>query len=158
MNVFGLAMPWWEFILRAVAVYVGLLVMVRMTGKRAVGQYTPFDMILLILLGNAVQNSLIGDDVSLLGGLILAATLIVMNYVLGWLAARNRWVHRLVEGKAVKVAENGRVDYRRLRKEAVSHADFEEAVRRAGLSSQADIADAWIETDGSITIIKAKQP
>ncbi len=155
MNLSDMAMPWWEFVLRAIAVYVALLVMVRLAGKRTVGQFTTFDMILLILLGNAVQNSLIGEDVSLLGGLILAATLIGLNYGVGWLTANNRWAQSLVEGTAVKVAENGRVDYRRLRKESVSPADFEEAIRRAGLDSQADIASAWIETNGSITIIKA---
>lgn len=157
MNLSALAMPWWELVLRAVAVYVGLLVMVRLAGKRTVGQFTPFDMILLILLGTAVQNSLIGEDVSLLGGLILAATLIGINYALGLLTARSRWIQSVVEGTAVQIAENGKVDYRRLRREAVSPADFEEATRRAGLEDQADIGSAWIETDGTITIIKAKR-
>lgn len=157
MNLFELAMPWWAFVLRAAAVYVGLLLMVRLAGKRAVSQFTPFDMILLILLGNAVQNSLIGKDVSLLGGMILAATLICLNYAVGWMAARSQRVHMLVEGSAVKVAERGRVDYLRLRSEAVSPADFEEAVRRSGLKDQADVESAWIETDGSITIHKAPQ-
>lgn len=155
MKLFELAMPWWEFILRAGAVYAGLLVMVRLAGKRTVGQFTPFDMILLILLGNAVQNALLGEDVSLLGGVILAATLIGLNYLVGWIAARSRRVQVLVEGSAVKIAENGRVDYLLLRKEAVSPADFDEALRRAGLKDQADVESAWLETDGSITIRKS---
>jgi uncharacterized membrane protein YcaP (DUF421 family) len=156
MNMFDLAMPWWEFVIRALAVYLSLLVMVRISGKRTFGQFTAFDMILLILLGTAVQNSLIGDDISLLGGLILAATLITVNFMLGMLASRSRKLHSLIEGTAAKVAENGRVDYRKLRSEEVSPADFEEAIRRSGLDSHAEIGSAWIETDGSITIIKAK--
>ena len=69
-SLFELGMPWWEFVLRAVAVYVVVLLMVRLTGKRTVGQFTPFDLLVVVLLGTAVQNSLIGEDTSLLGGLI----------------------------------------------------------------------------------------
>ncbi len=71
---FRLSMPWWHFVLRAAIVYVVILAFVRLSGKRTLGQFTTFDTLLLILIGTAVQNSLIGDDVSLAGGLILAAT------------------------------------------------------------------------------------
>ena len=74
-DLFALSMPWWEFILRAVVVYVVVLTMVRVAGKRALGQFTPFDMLLLVLLGNAVQNALLGRDTSLGGGILLAALL-----------------------------------------------------------------------------------
>lgn len=149
-----LTMPWWEFSLRAVIVYVALLVMVRLAGKRTLGQLTPFDLILIILLGNAVQNSLLGGDVSLLGGLVIAVTLIALNYIVGWITARSPFAHTLIEGEAVRVAENGRIDYRKLRSEAVSLADFKEAMRRAEVNEVADIKGAWIETDGTITIQK----
>ncbi len=119
--------------LRALAVYAALLVMVRLSGKRSVGQFTPFDMILLILLGTAVQNSLIGEDVSLLGGLLLAATLIAMNHAVGWITARSRRVHGLVEGRAVQIIEDGVLDKDKLRDEGVSEMDLAEALRRAGL-------------------------
>lgn len=85
-----LGMPWWEFILRAVAVYTVVLLLTRITGKRAVGQSTPFDVLVIVLLGTAVQNSLIGEDVSLLGGLILAATLLLLNWLVGVATARSR--------------------------------------------------------------------
>jgi uncharacterized membrane protein YcaP (DUF421 family) len=146
-------MPWWEFVLRAVAVYAVLLVLVRITGKRAVGQFTPFDMILLILLGTAVQNSLIGDDVSLPGGLILAATLIALNHGLGWITARSARAQSLVEGDPVLLARNGEVFTSRLKRECISGADFDEAMRRCGIRSHADIACAWLETDGDITLL-----
>ena len=115
MDLFDLAMPWWEFVLRALAVYVALLVMVRLSGKRSVGQFTPFDMILLILLGTAVQNSLIGEDVSLVGGLLLAATLIALNHAVGWVTARSRRIHGQLEGRAVNLIEDGELDKERLR-------------------------------------------
>ena len=154
MDLFDLAMPWWEFVLRAVAVYVALLVMVRLSGKRSVGQFTPFDMILLILLGTAVQNSLIGEDVSLVGGLLLAATLISLNHAVGWVTARSRRIHGLLEGRAVKLIEDGVLDKERLRKEGVSEMDLEEALRRAGMEHVSEVRRGWLETDGHITLIK----
>ena len=154
MQLFELAMPWWEFVLRALAVYVALLVMVRLSGKRSVGQFTPFDMILLILLGTAVQNSLIGEDVSLLGGLLLAATLIALNHAVGWITARSRRMHGWVEGRAVQIIEDGVLDKARLLKEGVSELDLDEALRRAGLEHVSEVRRGWLETDGHITLIK----
>ena len=154
MELFDLAMPWWEFVLRAIAVYVALLLMVRLSGKRSVGQFTPFDMILLILLGTAVQNSLIGEDVSLLGGLLLAGTLIALNHAVGWITARSRRLHGLIEGVAVKIIEDGVLDKDRLRNEGVSEMDLDEALRRAGLEHVSEVRRGWLETDGHITLIK----
>ncbi|MFY2763104.1 DUF421 domain-containing protein [Arenimonas sp. MALMAid1274] len=156
MHLFELAMPWWEFILRAVAVYLALLVMVRLSGRRSVGQFTPFDMILLILLGTAVQNSLIGEDVSLLGGLLLAATLILLNHAVGWITARSRWMHRMVEGKVVQIIEDGQLDKARLLGEGVSELDLDEALRRAGMEDLSEVRRGWIETDGHITLIRRR--
>ena len=147
-------MPWWEFILRALVVYVVLLVMLRFSGKRSVGQFTPFDMILLILLGTAVQNSLIGDDISLLGGLLLAGTLIAVNHAVGWVTARSRRMHGLMEGRAVKIIDDGVLDKDRLRKEGVSEMDLDEALRRSGLEHVSEVRCGWLETDGHITLIK----
>ncbi|MBD9370995.1 YetF domain-containing protein [Xanthomonas sp. XNM01] len=153
-SLFELAMPWWEFVIRAIAVYVVVLLLVRLTGKRAVGQFTPFDLLLVVLLGTAVQNSLIGEDVSLLGGLILAATLLALNWIVGALTARFPGLDRIVEGEPVLLARDGQVFERVLRRQNVSHADFEGAKRRAECDSDADIALAVLETSGEITLIR----
>ena len=108
-DMFALAMPWWEFILRAVVVYAVVLGMVRLGGKRALGQITPFDVLLIVLLGNAVQNALLGQDTSLAGGLLLAATLITLNYTVGWVTTRSRRMERLIEGEPVLVARDGKL-------------------------------------------------
>jgi uncharacterized membrane protein YcaP (DUF421 family) len=152
-GLFELAMPWWEFVLRALVVYVALLVLVRLSGKRSVGQFTPFDMVLLILLGTAVQNSLIGKDISLLGGLLLAVTLIALNYAVGWLAARSRRFDKLVEGKPVQIIANGKLDKDALVREGVTEGDVMEALRHNGLDDLADVRSGWIEQDGDITIV-----
>ena len=150
---FELAMPWWEFVLRAVVVYVVILVMVRISGKRSVGQYTPFDLILVVLLGTAVQNSLIGEDVSLLGGLLLAATLIALNWLVGVATSRSRRMDRLVEGVPVVLARNGRVYQEALRRENIATSDFDEAMRQADCAKHEDIRLALLETDGKISIV-----
>jgi len=96
--MFDLALPWWEFGVRAAVVYLVLLAMVRISGKRTVGQFTPFDLLVVMLLSEGVSNSLSGGDESLLGGLIVAATLIAINLAVAFATARSRGVRDLVEG------------------------------------------------------------
>ncbi|GAB3509840.1 hypothetical protein GCM10027400_12170 [Pseudoxanthomonas daejeonensis] len=157
-SLFEMSMPWWEFVLRAVVVYAAVLVLVRLTGKRTVGQFTPFDLLLVVLLGNAVQNSLIGEDVSLLGGLILAATLLGLNWSVGFLTARSARADRWIEGEPVVLARDGEVLLRVLRRENVSRADFESAKRKSECDDDAKIAIAVLETSGAITIIQRDKP
>ncbi|MCR8713824.1 DUF421 domain-containing protein [Stenotrophomonas indicatrix] len=152
-DLFDLAMPWWEFILRAVVVYAVVLGMVRLSGKRALGQVTPFDVLLIVLLGNAVQNALLGTDTSLAGGLLLAATLILLNHGVGWITARSRRMERLIEGEPVVIARNGKLLDSVLRRELVSTADFDAALRQQGCLRVEDVELALLETTGHITIV-----
>ncbi|WP_101927503.1 MULTISPECIES: DUF421 domain-containing protein [Luteimonas] len=153
-GLFELAMPWWEFVLRAVAVYVVVLTLVRITGKRTVGQFTPFDLLVVVLLGTAVQNSLIGEDTSLLGGLILAATLMSLNWGVGAFSARSRAFERVVAGRPVILARHGHVFRDELMRQSVSREDFATARRSAGCTAISDIEIAILETSGKITVIK----
>ncbi len=155
-DLFALAMPWWEFILRAVVVYVVVLGMVRLSGKRALGQITPFDVLLIVLLGNAVQNALLGEDTSLGGGLLLAATLISINYGVGWLSTRSRRVETLVEGEPVLIARDGKMLDSVLKRELVTPADLDAALRQQGCLSIDDVALAVLEINGHITIVPKK--
>lgn len=156
-SLFELAMPWWEFVLRAAVVYFAVLAMVRLSGKRTVGQFTPFDLIVVILLGTAVQNSLIGEDVSLLGGLILAATLIALNWLVAFATSRSRRLDGLVEGDPVLLGRDGRLFEAVLRRENMNRLDVEEALRDNGLSSVEDAALVTLEVDGTITVVPRDQ-
>lgn len=151
-----LGMPWWEFVLRAVAVYTVVLLLTRMTGKRALGQSTPFDVLLIVLLGTAVQNSLIGKDVSLLGGMILAATLLVLNWLVGMATARSRRIDTWVQGTPALLARGGEIYWKELVRHNVSYADFEVAKRKADCRDDADIEMAILETSGEISILKKR--
>ena len=149
-----LAMPWWHFPLRAALIYVALLVLIRLSGKRTVGEFTPFDLVLMILLGNAAQNAMIGTDTSVLGGLIVVVTLLLLNWVLARVTARNSKVERLVEGSPVVLVRDGQVFRGALRKENVAIEDLEEALRQAGCRDASEVELAMLEIDGQISVVK----
>lgn len=152
-ELFQLSAPWWVFVLRATAIYLMVMVLVRVSGKRAVGQFTPFDLVLLILIGNAVQNGINGGDNSLTGAALMATTLIVLNYGVALVTARSRRAERLVEGEPVVLARDGRVFAHVLRRELVSDGDFAEALRMNNIEDVADVRLALLETNGHITVI-----
>lgn len=152
-GLFELAMPWWEFVLRAIVVYVVLLAMLRLSGKRTVGQFAPFDLLVVVLLGTAVQNSLIGEDFSLLGGLILAATLIGCNWLVGFATARSRVLDHLAEGSPVLLARDGELFPAVLRRQNISRLDVDEALRDNGIDDLSRAALVTLEVDGTITVV-----
>ncbi|MGS1077083.1 DUF421 domain-containing protein [Pseudoxanthomonas beigongshangi] len=152
-QTFNLSMPWWGFIARAVIVYFALLVMIRVSGKRTMGQFTSFDMLLVVLLGNAVQNALLGEDASVGGGLLLAGTLMAINWLVGLGSARNRRFEALVEGSPVLLAREGKVYKDVLRRELISREDFDKAMREAGIDAIDEIHLAVLETNGHITLV-----
>src|ERR1017187_2734862 len=102
-----LSLPWWEFIVRALIVYTFLVVLLRMTGKRQVGQLAPFDLILLLVLSNAVQNAMNGGDNSVGGGLISALTLVLLNYAVGMATYRSKTLEAIIEGRPDVLIHNG---------------------------------------------------
>jgi uncharacterized membrane protein YcaP (DUF421 family) len=151
--MFEMALPWWEFVLRTVAVYVCLMVMVRFSGKRTVGQFTPFDLIVVMLLAEAVTASLTAGDESLIGGLIAAATLIALNMATAWLTARNKRVDEFLEGKPTLIGRDGVIYKRVLKEESVAEADVQEALRENNCKLE-DMRCAFLEADGKISILK----
>ena len=117
------------------------------------GQFTPFDMLLIVLLGTAVQNSLIGDDTSLGGGLLLAAVLIALNWGVAFMTSRSQRAERLVEGVPVVLARDGQLFRSVLRREMVSEDDFSEALRQNGQMTLVDVRIALLETNGTISVV-----
>ena len=131
-----------------------LLTLIRLSGKRTMGQFTPFDMLLIVLLGTAVQNSLIGEDTSLGVGLLLAAVLIAINWCVAFVTSRSRRAERLVEGVPVVLARDGKLFRSVLRRELVSEDDFDEALRQNGQMTLTDVRIALLETNGSISVVQ----
>ena len=151
-----LKIPWWEIVLRASIVYFVLLALLRLSGKRTVGQFTPFDLLVLVLLGDAVQGSMIAGDQSLQGGLILTATLLGWNRVVGYVTARSEPVAKVVEGKADILARNGEVFHEAMKSADLTLDDLEEAMRDHSVPSINKIRLAVLEKDGTITVLPRK--
>jgi uncharacterized membrane protein YcaP (DUF421 family) len=150
--MFQLAIPWSEFIVRAVIVYAFLLIILRLTGKRQVGQLAPFDLVLLLVLSNAVQNSMNGGDNSLVGGLISAATLVLLNYGIGLATYRNKRLESLIEGRPQLLVHNGKLFEDVLTRAQLTHHELNSALRQAGVACLEDVHSAVLENNGSISV------
>ena len=107
--MFDMSVPWWELIVRGLVVYVFLIALLRLTGKRQIGQLSPFDLVLLLILSNAVQNSMNAGDNSLIGGLILATTLIGVNYIVGLITFKSKKLETIIEGRPQVLIHNGKL-------------------------------------------------
>jgi len=153
--MFDMDLPWWEFIVRGAAVYLVLLLMVRLSGRRTIGQLTPFDLLVVMLLSEAVSNSLSGGDDSLSGGLIIAATLIVLNTGVAMLSAYSKRASSVLDGTAVLIGRNGEFFDKEVRRCRITETDLAQALRTADCE-RADMQTAFLEADGVITIQKKK--
>ncbi len=146
----------WEFVARAALVYFAIMVLVRISGKRTVGEFTPFDLVVVILIGESTQGALTGGDESVIGALIVSATLIAMNYTVGFITARSKLADRIVEGEAVLLVRDGRVLSDALKRNNVPESDLDEALRAEGVAERSEVRRAFLETDGTISVIKKK--
>jgi|TARA_A100001391_G_scaffold156327_2_gene114520 uncharacterized membrane protein YcaP (DUF421 family) len=146
-------LPWWEFIVRALLVYLALMIMVRVSGKRTISQYTPFDLLVVVLLSESVSNSLSGGDESIPGGLILAATLFLLNVVAALVASRSKKAEQIIEGSPVIIGRNGRWNERVLKAQRIGSNELASALRESDCKLE-DMACAVLEANGVIAILK----
>jgi uncharacterized membrane protein YcaP (DUF421 family) len=143
-----------EIAMRTTAVYAVVLIGVRLSGKREVGQMTPFDLTLLLLISNGVQNAMTGPDTSLLGGVVAAATLLILNYFVAEFSGANRRFRKFVQGQPSLLVHDGTVIESHMAKEHVSMDELQRALREHGIGSYHDVALAVLEVDGSISCLK----
>ena len=155
-DMFVLAVPLLEKILRPVIVYVFLVVSLRLSGKRELVQLNPFDLVVLLTLSNTVQNAIIGDDNSVTGGLIGAASLLVINYLVVRFLYDHHKLEEFVEGEADVLIENGKVRTKRLKKELITVAQLEAAARKQGFASLAEVSQCILEPGGTLCFIGKK--
>lgn len=153
-GLFDMAVPWWMFILRAVVVYAFLLILLRITGKRQVGQLAPFDLVLLLVLSNAVQNSMNAGDNSLVGGLISAAALVALNHVVGFITSRSKIVERLVDGHPEVLIRDGKLFEAVMRRAQLTEHELHAALRQAGCREVSEVSLAILEINGAISVIQ----
>jgi len=143
-----------QIVLRTGVIYLLVLIGVRLSGKREVGQMTPFDLTLLLLLSNSVQNAMTGPDTSLLGGAVAASTLLILNYLVANVSGGNRRVRRLIEGEPSLLVHDGKVIDSHMAREHVSMDELHRALREHGINACDQVALAVLEVDGSISCLK----
>ena len=144
--------------MRAVVVYVFLLVLLRFTGKRQVGQLSSFDLILLVVLSNAVQNAMNGGDNSVLAGIILASVLVLLNSLVGLATYKSKRLEALMEGRPLILIHNGRLFTDVMERERLTRHELNAALRAAGCASVEEVHWAILETNGHITVQQRKNP
>jgi uncharacterized membrane protein YcaP (DUF421 family) len=156
-DMFVLALPVAEKILRPMAVYFFLVIGLRLAGKRELAQLNPFDLVVLLTLSNTVQNAIIGDDNSVTGGIIGASTLLLVNYLVVRFLYRHEKLDRLVEGQSCPLIENGKVLEERLTQEVLTRQELEAAAHKQGFGDLSEVQSAMLEPSGTITFT-AKKP
>jgi uncharacterized membrane protein YcaP (DUF421 family) len=152
-DLLDLGVPAPEKVVRSLLVFVFLVVALRMAGKRELAQLDVMDLAVLLLVSNALQNAMIGNDNSLLGGMIGASTLFFVNYWFVRLTYRNAAARRILEGSSRILLEDGRVNREALRKEAISESELGSIARERGFERFEDVTLIVLETDGHLAVM-----
>lgn len=150
--MFHFGVPPWELVVRSVAIYLALLIALRLFGKREVGQFTLYDLVLILLVANAVQPAMTGPDTSLAGGALIIAALVLANFAIGRLD-RFRFFHRLLVPEPTIIIKDGRYLLSRMRREGVSTDECEMAIREHGVDDVHSVHIGVLEPDGTISIV-----
>lgn len=145
-----------EKLLRSVVVYTFLLVAFRLCGKRQLGQLSAFDLVVLLIISNVVQNAVIGNDNSLGGGLLGATTILLLNLVVAYVTFRFKRADRLIEHSPTVLVRHGRILRGNLRRERLGPRDLRAALRHHGVVSIRDIRYAFLEEDGHVSVITGR--
>jgi uncharacterized membrane protein YcaP (DUF421 family) len=146
-----------EIILRSAVVYVFLIVLLRFTGKRQIGQLAPFDLVLLLVLSNAVQNAMNGGDNSVLGGLVSASTLVALNSTVAFVTARSKRAEGLIEGHPLVLIHNGKLYGKMMDQAKITRHELNAALRQAGCSCVEEVHYAVLENNGTISVVARKE-
>jgi uncharacterized membrane protein YcaP (DUF421 family) len=152
-----LQVPAWEIAIRTAVIYLVILVGLRLAGKREVGQLTVLDLVVLLLISNAVQNAMLGPDTSLIGGIIAVVVLLTMSVLLSQLRLRSQRLRRLVLGAPTVLILHGETIPDHMRREGLDEDTLQAALREHGVADVKDVEMAVLEVDGSISVVPAGQ-
>lgn len=149
--------PYLDIILRSIAVYLFMVMAIRFFGKKELSQLSTTDLVFLVLISNSVQNSMVGTNSSLAGGIVAASVLFSLNYLLKLLMFRSASLKDMIEGKPVILIYQGKVDVAHLHQEQIGMDELEEAVREHGIDSYKNVKLAILEVDGNISVISGDE-
>jgi uncharacterized membrane protein YcaP (DUF421 family) len=152
-EIFKLGIPWTHLVIRAVIIYVVFFIGLRLFGKRELGQFTTFDLVLVLLVANALQPAITGPDNSVTGGIIIITILLVFNRMIALVRNRWPWFDALIDPPPTVVVQDGEISKPALEKEGLSDTDVEMAIREHGIDKLSDVKQAVLENDGSISVV-----
>jgi uncharacterized membrane protein YcaP (DUF421 family) len=152
-GIFLPTIPVLELILRGTLVYLGLFLLLRLILKRESGTVGLADLLFVVLLASAVQNSLLGESQSVMDGFVLVATIVIWNYGLNWLGYRFPKFNRLVHPAPLKLVKDGQLLYRNMRRELITESELMTQLRKQGVDDFSHVKEAYMEGDGSISVI-----
>ena len=147
-----LDLSWLEKTIRTVAIYAAIALLLRFAGKRDLAQLNTFDLVVMLLLSNVVQNAVIGNDLSLLGGIYAAALLVALNAVVVRATAANRTLERIFEGTPTVLIDDGKYVDSALRREGLRRADVDAAIRRQGANDETELEKATLDVGGTVVV------
>ena len=150
--MFNLAVPWWELVIRGLIVYLFLIGLLRLTGKRQIGEFSPLDLILLLILSNAVQNSMSAGDNSLIGGLISATTLVGINYLVNLLMFKNKKFEAILEGGPQVLISQGKIFEEVMNDAKLTRLELDSTLRLAGYFELKKVKLAILENNGQVSV------
>ena len=148
----NMSVPWWELIVRGLVVYVFLIALLRLTGKRQIGQLSPFDLVLLLILSEAVQSSMVAGDDSLIGGLIVATTLVAINYIVGLITFKNKNLEAIIEGRPQVIIHQGKLFEDVMNEAKLTRHELDSTLRQSGYFEIKDVKLAILENNGTVTV------
>ncbi len=143
---------WLEKILRPIIVYFALIILLRVFGKRELGQLNPFDLVVILSLSNTVQNAIIGEDNSLVGGVVGAAALLGINYAVAFLKFKSERLEKVIEGVPLTIIENSKVDKTAVRRELLTDEDLNTIAHREGFDDASQIKKCLLDPNGSFLV------
>jgi uncharacterized membrane protein YcaP (DUF421 family) len=156
-KLFEVSFPYWQFIFRGAVVYISVLMLLRMGGKRQVGQMGVGEFVAILLISNAVQNAMNGGDNSITGGIILSAVIVSLSVGVAYLTYRSkRWQH-IIQGHPTLLIHKGRILHQNMRKERMNNHELKALLRRQGIHEIHEVAEAVLESDGMLSVTKASE-
>jgi uncharacterized membrane protein YcaP (DUF421 family) len=152
-----MSVPWLEFVIRAGGVYVFILLLLRLSGKRQLGQMSTTEFVALLLISNAVQNAMNAGDNSLTGGFILATVLVFLSWLGSVLTFKSKICGKILEGTPTLLIHQGKIISKNLAQELLTPTDLKILLRKQGVHSFAEVASGVLESDGSLSILKINE-
>ncbi len=156
-DLFRTSFPYWHFVFRGAVVYIAVIMLLRLGGKRQVGQMGVGEFVAILLISNAVQNAMNGGDNSITGGLVLSAVIVSLSVGMAYLTYRSkRWQH-IIQGHPTLLIHKGKILHQNMRKELMNNHELRSRLRRQGIHELHEVAEAVLESDGALSVTKVSE-